>query len=76
MKRVYDFDKLDKISEALEMDLYYDNGSYKDRLSSNDPIEMNSYLEWEIIEMLNKLPSNAVRDFLGKIECVIIKGSA
>lgn len=76
MKRVYDFDKLDKISEALEMDLYRDNynGGYKDRLSSKDPIEMDSYFEWEIIKMLDDLSDDVVQDFLCTIKCVIIKG--
>lgn len=76
MKRVYDFDKLDNISEALGMDLYYDrlNGSYKDRLSSNDPIEMDSYFEWEIIKMLDALSDETVKDFLCTIKYNIIRG--
>ena len=47
--RIYNFDKLDQISDLLNMNLKYSKGSYVDLL------DCTRYFDWEIVEMLDDL---------------------
>ena len=47
--RIYNFDKLDQISDLLNMNLKYSKGSYEDLL------DCTRYFDWEIVEMLDDL---------------------
>ena len=53
--RIYNFDKLDQISDLLDMELQYSNGSYIDLSEDENPVDCTSYFDWEIVEMLDDL---------------------
>lgn len=62
--RIYDFDKLDCVSDALGMDLVKINGNYIDRASATETVNCNSYLGWQIVRMLDELPDDDVSELL------------
>lgn len=62
--RIYDFDKMDEISDILGMDLKLQNGSYIDRNSDENPINCNSYFDWELVRILDQLTIDKVRNVL------------
>jgi len=62
--RIYDFDKISEISDILGMDLKFQNGSYIDRNSDENPINCNSYFDWEIVRILDQLTIDKVRNVL------------
>lgn len=64
MNRIYDFDELEKISEALGMCLYEKNGCYIDRSSAEDEVNRDGYFNWELVKMLDKLPDSTVVGFV------------
>ena len=57
--RIYDFDKLDQISDLLNMELKYSNGSYidlsEDEKEDENLVDCTRYFDWEIVEMLDDL---------------------
>ena len=60
-ERCYDFyDKLDKISKVLDMDLYFESeiAHYVDKKSRK------SYPLWKLMNELDKLPDEKVKDIL------------
>ena len=56
--RIYNFDKLDQISDLLNMNLKYSKGSYVDLL------DCTRYFDWEIVEMLDDLSYEEVEAVL------------
>ena len=53
--RIYNFDKLDQISDLLSMELKYSNGSYIDLSEDENLVDCTSYFDWEIVKMLDDL---------------------
>ena len=53
--RIYNFDKLDQISDLLNMELKYSNGSYIDLSEDENLVDCTSYFDWEIVKMLDDL---------------------
>lgn len=64
MKRFYDFNNLEGISDVLGMLLIPSNGSYIDRLSSDDATNRDSYFGWEIVKMLDELSDEEVSEIV------------
>ena len=53
--RIYNFDKLDQISDLLNMELKYNNGSYIDLSEDENLAKCTGYFDWEIVKMLDGL---------------------
>ena len=53
--RIYNFDKLDQISDLLSMELKYSNGSYIDLSEDENLVDCTRYFDWEIVKMLDDL---------------------
>ena len=64
MKRVYDFDNLEGLSEVLGMDLELGCGCYIDRSSGDSVAECDTYFEWQLIQLLDELSDEQVETVL------------
>lgn len=68
---VYDFDKMDEINELLGLDLQYiDCRGYVDFNSEGDLKDRDVYFDWMIIQMLDELPDEAVKNIVMRTFCV------
>ena len=65
--RVYNFDKLEQISGILGMNLVYQNGSYIDLNSSDEPGDRDQYFDWHLVKILDTLTIDKVRNVLCNI---------
>lgn len=71
MKRVYDFDKMDEINKLLNLDLtYIECKGYVDIGSADETADCDQYFDWMIIQLLDELSDEAVKNIVMHTFCV------